>query len=151
MTDIQPTPGPGGLALARPAVARITLQPPVAASGIAWLNRIMRARRLDTWAEAAELVIGRIAADPADPVNARKFAQRDMPRPRRFITGWDHRAGHAIRFHPDTTLCLRLPVEVVAHLRALTGLEATPAAATILAAAPRLDPSARRYLPEARS
>jgi hypothetical protein len=75
----------------------------------------MRAHRLDTWAEAAELVLGRIAANPADPINARRFVPKDIPRPRRFITGWDPRAGHAIRFHPDTTLCLRLPSAVAAH------------------------------------
>lgn len=110
----------------------------------------MLAHGRDTWGEAAEIVIKVIAGYPGDPVNAWAFTDADIPsRPQ-----WAGRGGkgNLFQFKPETSICIRLPADVIRHTVRLTGLglAPSPAAATVLAVARRLDPEGRRYRPEAR-
>ena len=113
----------------------------------------MLAHARDTWGEAGEIVLAAIAAAPGDPVNTWTFTVADVPRPPRFIGGWDIRAGRAIRFRPDASINVNVAPEVARHIARLTrslGVTPSKAAGAILAIARRLDPDAARYLPGTR-
>jgi hypothetical protein len=131
-----------------PDIARATLlQPRVSRASVDWLNRIMLAHRRDTWAEAAEIVLARIASDPADPVAAWAFTAPDVPPAPR----WAGRGakGNPFQFAISTSLCVWLAPDLARYFVRLTGLGLTPSgsAATVLAVARRLDPDGTRYLP----
>ncbi|TPE52608.1 hypothetical protein [Amaricoccus solimangrovi] len=107
----------------------------------------MIAHRLDTWAEAAALVLRRIAEDAADPVNAHRFSAEDATTRRGLVRGWDARAGLPLRIYTGgAAICLRVPA-LTGWLHALTGLDPQRGASAVLAVARRIDPAAARYLP----
>lgn len=126
------------------------LQPRIDRAGIDWLNRIMLAHRRDTWAEAAEIVLAAIAADPADPVNAWAFTAADVPAAPRWLAAGGRRGPRG--FRADTSILVRLDPDLARELarRVLLGLTASKAVAAVLAVARRLDADGRGYMPEAR-
>ena len=108
----------------------------------------MHAHGRDTWAEAARIVLDRIAADPANPVNRHGFTAADLP-PTPRPHGRDHWALLSVF---ASSICLYLPRALVSHVARLTrgnGWTSAQAIAAVLEVARRLDDGAA-YRPDPR-
>lgn len=130
------------------SVPVIYAQPLVEPLGIAWLGRIMLAHRRDTWAEAAEIVLAAIEANPEDPVRTWEFVASDVPSSPRRILGWSWMTESPCHLRLQTSVLLRLTPEQAHLLKQRAGghLGLSRSASAVLAVAHRLDPG-DRYFP----
>lgn len=115
----------------------------VSPAGLAWLDRIRGANRLDTWAEAAESVLAAVLSDPAGLAAIPHGLALLVPAaPTTYGRG---------RFAPvhSSRLFVRIPAAVRPALDAIArreGLSAPKAAAAILEDV-RLDDQAEEFAP----